>query len=205
MASAQQISSVSSLHADAELAVAAASCVPSTALQAGMRAPLFSLAGADGRQVALEGLLDAGPVVLHFFRGAWCADGVRSLREFAAVAPSLAALGASAVAIGPGGTPPAPALATLQDTDMRIARSYGLAFNLPYSLRPQYRRLGYRPPDAKDDAGDWLVPVPAVYLLDRDGIIVLASVERDYRKRFDAAPLLGALKAISPIKRKYRA
>lgn len=208
MPTADRSSSVTSLHSEAELAVAAASCVPATALQAGMRAPLFTLDDVRGRQVALEGLLDAGPVVLNFFRGEWCSYGARSLADFSAAARELATLGVSAVNIGPGtGTwrPHASSRATpiaeLCDVDMHVARAYGLTFTLPFSLRPLYRQLGYQPPDENDAAGSWLVPVPAVYLLNRDGVIVLASVELDYRKRFDAASLPGALKALSPMKR----
>lgn len=210
MATTDRTSSVISLHAEAELAVAAASCVSATALQAGMRAPLFSLADVHGKQVALEGLLDAGPVVLNFFRGEWCSYGARSLDDFSTLACELKALGVSAVAIGPGVKPHHSASAdgavvALCDVDMQVARTYGLTFNLPVSLRPLYQQLGYQPPDESDAVDSWLVPVPAMYLLDRDGVIVLASVELDYRKRFDAASLLGALKAMSPMKRERRA
>ena len=206
----QQASSVTSLHADAELAMAAASGVAASALRAGARAPLFTLADAGGKPVELERLLEAGPVVLHFFRGVWCGFGARSLDEFSAACQDVTALGVSAVAIGPGGLPgierdKLPPVIELGDDDMHIARTYGLAFNLPYSLRARYQQLGYRPPAGSNGVDDWLVPVPAVYLLDRDGIVVLAAVELDYRKRFDAAPLLGALKAISPTKRETRA
>jgi peroxiredoxin len=207
------------LQAGADLAVAAASAVAATALRAGARAPLFALPDASGRKVALEQLLERGPAVLHFHRGSWCADGRRHLEEFAAVAAQVAALGGRGAAIGPhcaeDGAPDvtpvaaasahvAAGLLELRDPGMRVARAFGLAFSLPASLRLQYERLGYRPPEL--DASDgWLVPVPAMYLLDRDGIIVLASVELDYRKRFESASLLGALKAISPDKREYRA
>jgi peroxiredoxin len=210
MGAVQQVSSVTSLHAEAELAMAAASGVAASALPAGARAPLFTLADAGGKQVALERLLEAGPVVLNFFRGAWCGYGARSLDEFSYAGRDVRALGATAVAIGPCEVMPAAHASAspvidLRDDGMHVARTYGLAFNLPYSLRERYRRLGYRPPAMSDSADNWLVPVPAVYLLDRDGVVVLATIELDYRKRFDAAPMLAALKAISPKKREYRA
>jgi peroxiredoxin len=175
-----------------------------------MRAPLFSLADVHGKQVALEGLLDAGPAVLNFFRGEWCSYGARSLDDFSTLARELKALGVSAVAIGPGVKPHHSASADgavvdLCDVDMQVARTYGLTFNLPVSLRPLYQQLGYQPPDESDAVDSWLVPVPALYLLDRDGVIVLASVELDYRKRFDDVSLLSALKAMSPMKRERHA
>src|SRR5476649_3028796 len=97
VAQIQESASNDQANADAELAVAAASGAASRALRAGARAPLFTLADAAGRRVALEDLLSAGPVVLHFFRGAWCSFGEQSIVEFAATYQDVTALGASAV------------------------------------------------------------------------------------------------------------
>ncbi len=185
--------------ADAELAMAAASEAASNALRAGARAPLFTLADGVGQQVVLENLLRTGPVVLHFFRGAWCSFGEQSLTEFAATYEDVVALGASAVAIAPPSESAAHGgplqMRQLQDVDMKVARSYGLAFDLPLALRRRYEGLGYTPPSSKT-AGTWLVPLPATYLLDRDGIVALAFIDVDYRRRFDAGSLLTALKAL---------
>ena len=191
--------------ADAELAIAASYESASRALQAGARAPLFTLADVSGKRVALENLLSTGPVVLHFFRGAWCSFGEESLTEFASTYHNVVALGASAVAIAPPSTPlaqggplsprlPLP-MRELQDIDMKVALAYGLAFELPAGLRPRYESLGYVPPSTKK-AGTWLVPLPATYLLDRDGTVALAYIDVDYRKRFEPESLLTALRAV---------
>jgi peroxiredoxin len=185
--------------ADAELAMAAASKAASKALGAGARAPLFTLADTHGRPVALENLLSMGPVVLHFFRGAWCSFGEESLAEFATTYRDVVALGASAVAIAPSSLPAVTSdalpMRELQDIDMKVARAYGLAFDLPPGLRPRYEALGYAPPSTRK-AHTWLAPIPATYLLDRDGIIALAFIDVDYRKRFEPRSLLSALKAL---------
>ncbi|MGA7817798.1 MAG: hypothetical protein WCA53_33645, partial [Caballeronia sp.] len=83
----------------------------------------------------------------------------------------------------------------LQDIEMKVARAYGLAFDLPPGLRPRYEGLGYAPPSTRN-ARAWLVPLPATYLLDRDGIVALAFIDVDYRKRFESESLLTALKAL---------
>lgn len=185
--------------ADAELAMAAASKAASKALGAGARAPLFSLSDIRGRRVALEALLSMGPVVLHFFRGTWCTFGEESLAEFATTYREVVALGASAVAIAPPSLPavsgdPLP-MRELQDIDMKVARAFGLAFDLPPGLRPRYEARGYAPPSTRKPH-TWLVPIPATYLLDRDGIVALAFIDVDYRKRFEPRSLLNALKAL---------
>jgi peroxiredoxin len=83
----------------------------------------------------------------------------------------------------------------LQDIDMKVARAYGLAFDLPAGLRPRYEALGYVPPPT-GRAGTWLVPLPATYLLDRDGIVALAFIDVDYRRHFEPGSLLSALRAL---------
>jgi peroxiredoxin len=109
------------------------------------------------------------------------------------------ALGACAVSIAPPSqaaarNTPLP-MRELRDPDMKIAQAYGLAFDLPAGLRPRYEALGYMPPSTRK-AGTWLVPLPATYLLDRDGTIVLAFIDVDYRKHLDPRSLLTALRAV---------
>jgi peroxiredoxin len=195
----QETSARTQSDADAELAIVASSGAASGALRAGARAPLFVLANANGQKVALDELLRAGPVVLQFFRGPWCSFGEESLAEFVSASHDVVELGASAVAIGSFSKSPASRahmqICELEDIDMKVACAYGLAFDLPVGLRPRYEALGYVPPPAgKTDA--WLVPLPATYLLDRDGIIVLAFIDVDYRRHFETASLLAALRAL---------
>ena len=186
-------------NADAELAIAATKDAASLALHAGTKAPLFTLPDASGALVRLEDLLLAGPVVLHFVRGAWCTFSEQSLSDFAATQREVAALGVGAVAIAPAlsgssatlGLP----ICELQDANMRVARQFGLAFTLPAGLRPRYERLGYAPPPARNP-GEWLVPIPATYVLDRQGTVLLALVDADYRNPFDRDSLLTALRSM---------
>lgn len=181
---------------DAELSLAAATAAGPGVLHSGARAPLFVLSDTADRKVALEHLLRKGPVVLHFYRGSWCTYGEQSLDAFYSTYEKVSELGASAVAISPNRTGERslrdPSVPDLYDHDARVASSYGLVFELPVSLREKYLSLGYQP----TSNGEWLVPLPAVYLLDRDGIVVMSSLEFDYRKTYDPEPLLQALRAI---------
>jgi peroxiredoxin len=201
MADAQTDDRVASRQSDldAELAVNAAAAAASNALRAGSRAPLFTLADTAGRRVSLDELLSAGPVVLHFSRGGWCTFAESSLTDFATRYDDMLALGASAVAIAPPCEAEARCapgqLRELLDMDLRIARAYGVAFELPLRLRATYERLGYTRP-AASEASRWLVPIPATFLLDRDGSAALAHVDMDYRKALDIDSVLRGLKAL---------
>ncbi|HXZ08621.1 MAG TPA: peroxiredoxin-like family protein [Paraburkholderia sp.] len=173
-----------SIDEAAEIAMAAAAGVVPKALRAGARAPGFTLPDRIGTPVSLDERLRAGPVVLNFHRGAWCAFSEKGLAEFEASYRTIAAAGASVLTIAPPGKPsatrgPLP-MPELVDTDMKVARAFGLVFELPIELRDRYLSLGYVPPRTRK-AGSFLVPIPATYLIGRDGVVVLAYVDVDYR------------------------
>lgn len=190
---------VTDTDAAAGIAMVSAAVSVTNALHAGVRAPTFALHDTRGRRVVLDQLLRAGPVVLCFLRGSWCAFGEQNLVRFSAVHERIAAAGAAAFAVAPPGGPrdrtdllPIPELV---DTDLRLAQAFGLTFDLPEELRSRYIDLGYVPP-RKSRSGAFLVPVPATYILDEDGMVVFANVDFDYRNELDSESLLKGLDAL---------
>jgi peroxiredoxin len=184
---------------NAELAIAASKKAASGAISAGDRAPLFNLNNSDGGVVALEDLLLDGPVIVQFRRGAWCSYGDEGSTAISANCGAFSAEGASIVAIEPPCELARPrrntAIPVLLDADMKASRSYGLAFELPQSLRAYYSQLGYRPPQTIE-RNTWLVPLPATYVIDRDGIVIFSYIDVDYRNYCDCDALLDTVKAI---------
>lgn len=175
------------------------------ALRAGTMAPAFRLRDHGGRQVSLQELNATGPAIVHFDRGSWCTYCQSSLSDLAAAHHDIRAAGGRLVAISP---PPSPEVlagaranaarlpfTTLIDEGMKVAVAYGLAYCLPAQLRPIYLERGYAPP-RNARAGDWLVPIPATYLIGTDGTIVLGAVDVDYRNGPHADQVVTALKAI---------
>lgn len=185
-------------RADADLL---ATGIVDRALKAGDRAPDFALPGVDGRSVALSALLRDGPVVLSFYRGGWCPYCNLELRALQQALPEFARLGAGLVAISP--QTPDESLSTaeknalefpiLSDRGSRVAD----AFDLAEALRPVYARFGHALPD-RNGTDDWTLPLPATYVIDRDGLIRFAFVDTDYRQRLEPAEILRALEAIAP-------
>jgi peroxiredoxin len=167
------------------------------AVKEGDRAPNFRLPGVDGKEVELDRLLEAGPVVLCFYRGQWCPYCNLELRAYQRALPQLKALGASVVAISPQTPDHSAATAqsnelgfpVLSDVGLNTARAYGLAFDLPPELVDLYQSF-------KNDlvrwngAGGWALPIPAVYLIGQDGRVLLAHVDPDYRERMDPETVL---------------
>lgn len=193
-------------RADAELA---ASDLTRRALQAGSRAPDFTLTGADGAAVTLGSLLRQGPVVISFYRGGWCPYCNLELRALQAVLPEMQARGAELIAISP--ELPDESLSTrarndlafpvLGDLGSRVAQSFGIAFDLAEELRPIYTRFGHALPDRNGSAASggsgWVLPVPATFVIDGDGIIRLSFVDTDYRRRLEPSAILAALDGLA--------
>jgi len=60
---------------------------------------------------------------------------------------------------------------------------------------PIYERFGHALPDRNGD-DSWLLPIPATYVIDRDGSIALGFVDVDYRNRLEPEEILNALRTL---------
>lgn len=167
------------------------------------RAPNFTLPDATGQSVELQSLLKKGPVVISFYRGQWCPYCNLELRTLQQALPEFESLGATLVAISP--QTPDNSLSTqekhelsfpvLSDVGNQVARQFGLVFQLPENIRAIYDAFGI---DLQAHNGDdrFELPLPATYVMDRDGTIVLAFVEADYTQRLDPSEIVAALKGL---------
>jgi peroxiredoxin len=169
----------------------------------GEAAPPFSLPDARGRKVSLGDLLLNGPVVLVFYRGLWCPFCNIHLRALQSVLPQITDLGATLVAVS--GQTPDKTLATverndidypvLSDAGLTVARSYGLAFELPDYLREVYSGLGH-PVPAFNGTSEHTLPIPGTFVIDTGAVVRFAHADPDYRYRADPADILAALREV---------
>ncbi|HEY7516723.1 MAG TPA: redoxin domain-containing protein [Methylomirabilota bacterium] len=119
------------------------------------------------------------------------------------VVPEIKTLGATLVAISPqlpsrnrelvrsrGLTFP-----ILSDAGNEVAARFGLRFALPDYLRAIYASF---PLDLATYNGDasWTLPMPARFVIDRQGIIRAADSDPDYTTRPEPEETLGALRAL---------
>jgi peroxiredoxin len=170
------------------------------ALSAGDRAPLFDLVDAAGRRVSLTERLSAGPVVLVFYRGAWCPYCNLTLRALEQIQGELRERGARLVAISPQSADDSLSLAekhgltfdVLSDPGCETAKLYGLAFEPAGYLVDVYRRIGLDLEQANADGGR-LLPIPATFVIAADGIITWSFADADYTRRAEPADVLAAL------------
>ena len=186
-----------------------------SALKVGDIAPDFSLFGTHGKVVSTAALREKGPVVVNFFRGGWCAYCGTELQEYQRLLAGFHGKGASVVSVSPETTDrlaevvsklenelvtskegssddaatTTPSLTLLSDVNLKIARCFGLAFDLEPKLIETYQQLGM---DQATWNGmkTWVLPVPATYVIGQDGTILYSYVNGNPVKRVDPAIVL---------------
>ena len=162
--------------------------------------PDFALPDAAGRVVTSDGLLDRGPLVLVFFRGGWCPYCDRTLKALETIRPSLEATGATLVGVAPC-TPGELARTAaekglgfplLSDTGGALARLCGLLYAMtPAQVAYYGGRWGLDIAALNAGAG-WAVPVPATYVVARDGTVAFAFADPDWGRRAEPRDLATA-------------
>ncbi|MGC0312389.1 peroxiredoxin-like family protein [Kitasatospora acidiphila] len=181
----------------------AASGLAERALGVGAPAPRFTLPAATGRQVALDELLADGPVVLTFYRGAWCPFCNLALRALQEHHDAITARGARLVAVSPQIPDESLTLAekeqlafdVLSDLGSEVAARFGIAFDLSDELGGLYDQWGFDL--ERVNAGhSRTLPLPATFVIDRTGVIRWTFVAADYAVRAEPADILAALDAL---------
>lgn len=176
--------------------------IASRALQVGAMAPDLTLPDALNRPTTLSLLWQRGPLVLVFYRGGWCPYCNLELRAWQQQADALQHLGAQLVAVSPQ-TPDnslstaeknALAFPVLSDSALQAATAFGVAFEMPPELIALYTQAG-NDLAVVNGNGRWVLPLPATYVIDRDGRIAYAHVEVDHRLRAEPADVLAAVAA----------
>ena len=170
------------------------------AKKAGDTAPEFSLKDPDGNPVSSRELLARGPLVVSFYRGVWCPYCNLELQALQGALPQIAARGASLVAISPQTAPNSRKsqrdnkldFPILSDVKSEVANAFGIRFALPDYLAEVYKTFGNNLPVINDDPA-WVLPMPARYVIDTDGVIAYAEVNPDYTQRPDPSELLPVL------------
>ncbi len=179
---------------------APAVAVPTPApAKVGQPAPTGVLRTPDGKPVEVASLYAAKPSILIFYRGGWCPYCNTHLAQMAQIEPELVKLGYQVLAISPdkpeslkstidkGGL----TYQLLSDSDVSLISAFGLAFRVDDATAEKYRGFGI---DLAAASGrdHHVLPVPAVYIVDAQGVIRFAHSEPDYKKRLSADELIAA-------------
>ncbi len=170
-------------------------------LPVGAKAPRFDLPDHDGRIVRSSDLVAKGKLVLCFIRGRWCPFCVGQMEAMNLVLPQIEQAGATLVAVSPQTVKQAFFMhdqhklrfPLLSDADNQVARKFGLTYRVPDAQEAVYRKAFVNLPFTNGD-DSWELPIPATYIVDREGTIRYASANEDYTERPEPDDLVRALR-----------
>jgi peroxiredoxin len=174
--------------------------VGSEAPQLGEAMPDFLLPDERGKLHSLTDYTRRGPVVIAFHRGHWCPYCRISATALADSHPEIRQFGAELIAITPevekfnaelkssSGAP----FPVLSDMDNAYAMMLNLAFYVGDEKRQRMTAAGWdiTPFNASDA---WTLPIPATFVVGRDGLVKARFIDPDYRRRMDSHDILRAL------------
>lgn len=173
-------------------------------LRVGDKAPDFEAGTHTGGRVHLSQLYATGPVVLVFYRGAWCPYCNLHLRHFEQVLETIRGYGADVLAVSvdkPQYAQKAAAEGNLEfevvsNPDASILEAYGLVFQVPADLAVMYRDKYGIDLEAHSGRKDHVIAVPATYVIDSSGMIRFAYADPDYKRRATPQQVLEVLEEI---------
>ncbi len=172
-------------------------------LKVGEKVPNLSLVNADGLAIKLQDLIKKQPTVLIFYRGGWCIYCNKHLGALKTIEEPLQKLGYQIVAISPDSVDKIREslkkhqvnYMLLSDAPADVIQAFGLAFRLDDATFNKYKdQYGI---DLELDSGKkhHLLPVPAAYIVNQQGVIQYRYYNPDYKKRVDVKELLQAATA----------
>ena len=159
-------------------------------LKVGQIAPDIDTEDYLGNPVSLKKLLEKGPVVLMFYRGAWCPYCNKQLKQLQDSLTLINELSGTVLAVTPetiesiGKTVEKTNVKfrIIHDENLCIMKAYDVAYELETSVLKRYKKTGINLEESNGENGANL-PVPATYIIAQDGKIVYAFFDPDYTKR----------------------
>ncbi len=170
--------------------------------------PDFILPDTEGRLVALADHLARGPVIVQFFRGMWCPYCKLMLNALVEALPEIRDAGASLLALTPEVGPWARSakldreapFSVLSDVDCGVGLAAGVVFRIPPIYHALLSRAGVDIGDRHGNGADFL-PVPAAFILERDGRVAWRFIDVDFTRRAAPERILAALRGLGDMQR----
>ena len=173
------------------------------ALNVGDTIPRFTLPNAKGEPVAIANVLKNGPLVISFYRGGWCPFCNLEFKALTDALPEIQRYGATLIGISPETPDVAQQTVSqhnlpfevLSDVGNDVIRTFGLVNVVYEEMRPLYLEWGLDIPAHNGD-DSWEIPIPATYVIDTQGVIRAAYVNKDYTQRMEPADIISSLKQL---------
>jgi peroxiredoxin len=173
-----------------------------TAPQLGEPMPPFHLPDEAGQIVSLDKLLSKGPVAVTFHRGHWCPYCRLNTKALAQAQKEIEGAGGQIVAIMPDRQQFAEEFKTeskarfpiLTDMDNGYALSLNLVIWVGAEMERMISAAGWDIPSYQGNTS-WMLPIPATFVVGKDGKVKARFVDPDYRKRIGIESMIAALRS----------
>ena len=171
-------------------------------LNTGAKIPEFHVQDHNGKSVSSHDLLAKSRLVICFIRGRWCPFCVAQMEAMNLILPEIKEAGATLIAISPQTMQQSffmrdqhkLSFPLLSDSGNKVARQFGLTYRAPEEQQAIYRKAFVNLPFVNGD-DSWELPIPATYVVDRDGTVLYASANEDYTERPEPAAIVRILQA----------
>ena len=168
------------------------------ALKVGDKAPDFMVKDHAGRMVSLKELTQKGKVVVMFYRGAWCPFCNKYMSQLETALPEFSAKNTTVIAITPepeesiskAVEKSKATFSVIYDKDRSIMKNWKVAYSMSDDMKTKYKGYGL---DLEKQQGDWMLPVPATYVVGKNGKIEYVHFDENYQKRAEVTEILKAL------------
>ncbi|MCH5599289.1 peroxiredoxin-like family protein [Niabella ginsengisoli] len=166
-------------------------------LLVGETVPDLKLPDASGTQIDLKKEVSKKPAILVFYRGGWCPYCQVQLAGLQKAAKELESLGYQVMAVSTDSPDNLKetikkrklTYTLLSDADLSLSKGFGIAFAAPKNY---HSFLGASSGGKNIDN---LLPVPAIYILNKKGEIKFEHIDPDFKTRMGPDLLIALAKA----------
>jgi peroxiredoxin len=157
----------------------------------GQKAPKATLQTVEGNPVSLKALTMQKPTILIFYRGGWCPYCNRQLAGLKDIEAKLDDLGYQILAVSPE-TPAQLQEQKLQtkftvklysDAGLEAIRGFGIGYYIADEKREMYKSKKNIILNNEQSSGTAVLPAPAVFILDKKGVVKFNYVNPSTKTR----------------------
>ena len=172
-----------------------------TGLDVSQKAPDFTGYSKDDKIFQLSEKLNKGPVMLFFYRGYWCPVCNDYLKDYQDSLKMISEKGVAVVAVTPETSEnvsktrnkTGAAFTIISDSTGRIMEKYDVKFKVTNGYQRMVKAGLFTDVAETNGQEKAYLPVPATYLINRDGIIEWKHFNTNYKKRASVKDILKAV------------
>src|SRR6266542_2021959 len=167
------------------------------------KAPDFKAKDQNGNEIVLRDIRKKGPVVLLFYRGYWCPYCSKELQKLEDSLSLIKAKGAQLIAVTPEKQEgiaktiekTKASYSIIADEDSKIMKAYSVAYQVDDKTVSRYKmaNIDLASNNEQKPGSVIFLPVPAVYIINKDGEISYRFFNPDYKNQAPVKDILDNL------------